>query len=117
MACASSKTMTPSKDFFAPDGFPPILVGFSLVAVGPAALQPIVEDDAGDLPSLAASGSVTQKPSTAEADSVRSAFWRGRDDIAGLVNRPGAGEMAAMGFTRMDDAFELGVRQQALVDD
>ena len=82
-----------------------------------SALQPVVQDDAGDLSSLAAAGSVTQKPSTAEAHRVLGAFGGGRDDVAGLVDRPGAGEMAGMRLAGIDHAFELGVRQQTLVDD
>ena len=82
-----------------------------------AALQPVVEDDAGDLPALAAAGPVAQKPSATEADGVLGIFGRGRDDVAGLVHRPGAGEMAGMRLAGIDDAFELGVGQQAVVDD
>ncbi len=42
---------------------------------------------------------------------------RGGDDIEGLVHRPRAGEIVGMGFAGIDDAFELGVRQQAVRDE
>ena len=38
---------------------------------------------------------------------------RGRDEIVGLVDGVGAGEMAGMRFAGIDDAFELRVRQDA----
>jgi hypothetical protein len=41
---------------------------------------------------------------------------RGRDDIEGLVDRPGAREISGMGLAGIDDALELGVRQQAVGD-
>ena len=42
---------------------------------------------------------------------------RGGDEIEGLVDRPGAGEIVGMGLAGIDDAFELGVREQAVGDD
>ena len=82
-----------------------------------AALQPVVEQDAGDLAALAGAGAVAQKPAAAEAHGVLGVIGRGRDDIEGLVDRPGSGEMAAMGLAGIDDAFELGVGQEAIGDD
>ena len=52
-----------------------------------AALQPVVEQDAGDLAALAGAGAVAQKPAAAEADGILGIVGRGRDDIEGLVDR------------------------------
>ena len=82
-----------------------------------AALEPIVEDDAGDLAALAGAGAVAEKPAAAEADGVLGVVGRGRDDIEGLVHRPGAGEMARMRLAGIDDALELRVAEQAVADD
>ena len=46
-------------------------VGFRDPDGAAAALQPIVEEDAGDLPALAGAGAVAEKPAAAEADGVR----------------------------------------------
>ena len=93
------------------------LVGFRHPDRAAAALQPVVEQDAGDLAALAGAGAVAEKPAAAEADGVLSVVGRGRDDVEGLVHRPRSGEVAAMGLAGMDDAFELGVGQQAVRDD
>ena len=42
---------------------------------------------------------------------------RGRDDIEGLVDNPRSGEIAAMGFAGIDDAFELRVGEKSIGDD
>ena len=78
-----------------------------------AALEPVVEQDAGDLAALAGAGAVAQQPAAAEANGVLGVVGRGRDDVEGLVHGPGAGEKAGMGFAGIDHAFELGVGQQA----
>src|SRR6202035_6133781 len=44
-----------------------------------AALEPVVEDDAGGLAALAGTGAVTEKPAAPEADRVRGIDGRGRD--------------------------------------
>ena len=82
-----------------------------------AALQPVVEQDAGDLAALAGAGAVAEKPAAAEADGVLGVVARGGDEVEGLVDRPGAGEEAGMRLAGIDDAFELGVRQQAVGDE
>ena len=93
------------------------LVGFRHPDRAAAALQPVVEQDAGDLAALAGAGAVAEKPAAAEADGVLGVVGRGRDDVEGLVDRPRSGEMAAMGLAGIDDAFELGVGQHAVRDD
>ena len=93
------------------------LVGLGDPDRAAAALQPVVEDDAGDLAALAGAGAVAQQPAAAEAHGVLGIVRRGRDDIEGLVDRPGSGEMAGMGLAGIDDALELGVGQQAVGDD
>ena len=93
------------------------LVGFRHPDRAAAALQPIVEQDAGDLAALAGAGAVAQEPAAAEADGVLSVVGRGRDDVEGLVHRPRSGEVAGMGLAGIDDALELGVGQQAVGDD
>ena len=93
------------------------LVGFRDPDRAAAALQPVVEQDAGDLAALAGAGAVAEKPAAAEAHGILGVVGRGRDDVEGLVDRPRSGEMAAMGLAGIDDAFELGVGQQAVRDD
>ena len=90
------------------------LVGFRDPDRAAAALEPIVEQDAGDLAALAGAGAVAEEPAAAEAHGVLGVVRRGRDDIEGLVDGPRSGEISAMGFARIDDAFELGVGQQAV---
>ncbi len=82
-----------------------------------AALQPVVEKDAGDLAALAGASTVAEHPATPEAHGVVGIVGRGGDNVEGLVDNPRSGEMAAMGFARIDDALELRVRQQAGADD
>ena len=93
------------------------LVGFRHPERAAAALQPVVEQDAGDLSAFAGPGAVAEKPAAAEADGVFSVVGRGRDDVEGLVHRPRSGEMTAMGLAGRDHAFDLGVGQHAVRDD
>ena len=93
------------------------LVGLRDPHGAPAALQPVVEKDAGDLAALAGAGAVAQHPAAPEAHGVLGAIGRGRDDIEGLVDHPRSGEMAAMGLAGIDDALELGIGQQPIGDD
>ena len=93
------------------------LSDFEIQTALAAALQPVVEQDAGDLAALAGAGAVAEKPAAAEADGVFGVVGRGRDDVEGLVHRPRSGEMAAMGLAGIDHAFELGVGQHAVGDD
>ena len=78
-----------------------------------AALEPVVEHDAGDLAALAGAGAVAEKPATAEADGAVGVIGRGGDDIEGLVDGPGAGEMFGMGLAGIDDGLELRVGEEA----
>ncbi len=53
------------------------LVGFRHPDRAAAALQPVVEQDAGDLAALTGAGAVAEKPAAAEADGVFSIVGRG----------------------------------------
>ena len=65
------------------------------------ALQPVVEDDAGDLPALAGAGAVAEEPAAAEADGVWVTFGSGGDRSRRFSStRPGAGEMRGMRLAR-----------------
>ena len=92
-------------------------VGFRDPDGAAAALEPIVEQDAGDLPALAGAGAVAEKPAAAEADGVRRVVGCGRDDVEGRIDRPGAGEMAGMRLAGIDHALTLGVGEEPLRDD
>ena len=93
------------------------LVGFRDPDGAAATLQPIVEQDAGDLPALAGAGAVAEEPAAAEADGVCGVLRRGRDDVEGRIDRPGALEMRGMRLAGIDHAFELGVGEEAWRDD
>ncbi len=92
-------------------------VGFRDPDGAASALEPIVEEDARDLPALAGAGAVAEEPAAAEADGVRRVVGCGRDDVEGRIDRPGAGEMAAMRLAGIDHAFKLGVGEEALAND
>ena len=53
-----------------------------------AALEPVVEQDAGDLAALAGAGAVAQHPAAPEADGALCAVGRGRDRVEGRVHGP-----------------------------
>ena len=82
-----------------------------------AALEPVVEQDAGDLAALAGAGAVAEHPAAPEADGALGAVGRGRDRVEGLVHVPCAREEAGMRLARIDHAFELGVGQKPVGDD
>ena len=62
---------------------------------------------------LAGAGAVAEKPAAAEADGILGVVRGSRDDIERVIDGPRAGEISAMRCARVDDAFELGVGQQA----
>ncbi len=78
-----------------------------------AALQPVVEDHAGDLTALAGAGAVAQHEPAPEADRGLGAIGRGRDQVEGGVHGPGAREHPGMRLAGEDHGLELGVGQQA----
>src|SRR3546814_17406286 len=82
-----------------------------------AAFEPIVQQHTGDLAALAGAGAVAEHPATTEADSGLGIVGRRRDDVEGLVDGPRPGAEAGMGLAGIDDALELGLRQQAVRDD
>ena len=88
-------------------------VGFRDPDRAAAALEPVVEDDRGDLAALAGAGAVAEKPAAPEAHGIRGIGGCGRDEIVGFVDGVGAGEMAGMSFAGIDHALELRVGQDA----
>ena len=58
-----------------------------------------------------------KKPATAKADGILGVVARGGDDVEGRIDRPGAREEVGMRLAGIDDAFKLGVRQDAVGDD
>ncbi len=81
------------------------------------ALQPVVEDDAGRLATLAGAGAVAQHEASAKADGVRRIVAGGGDEIEGLVHGPGAGEIVAMRLAGIDHRLELGVGKERVADE
>jgi len=73
------------------------------------ALQPVVENDAGGLATLAGAGAIPEHEASTEVDGVRCVVAGGRDEVEGLINGPGAGEIVAMRLAGIDDRFKLGV--------
>ena len=76
-------------------------------------LEPVVEDDASDLAALAGAGAVAEEPAAPEADRVRRIGGRRRDEVVGVVDGVGAGEMTGMRLAGINDALELRVREDA----
>ena len=64
------------------------LVGLADPHRAAAALQPVVEQDAGDLTALARAGAVAQKPATPELDGIVRIVARRADEVISLVNGP-----------------------------
>ena len=93
------------------------LVGLADPDRAAPALEPVVEQDAGDLAALAGAGAVAEKPSASKADSVLCVVARGGDEVEGFIDRPRAGEEVRVSLAGIDDAFELGVRQHAVGDE
>ena len=93
------------------------LVGLADPDRAAPALEPVVEQDAGDLAALAGAGAVAEKPSASKADSVLCVVTRGSDEVAGFIDRPCAGEEVRMSLAGIDDALKLGVRQPAAGDE
>ena len=93
------------------------LVGLADPDRAPPALQPVVEQDAGDLAALAGAGAVAEKPATAKAHGGLGVIARGGDEIEGFIDRPRPGEEIGMSLARINDAFELRVGQHAVGDE
>src|SRR5690606_17249989 len=68
----------------------------------------------GDLAALASPSAVAEKPAAPEANGAIVIIGGRSDDIAGLIDGPGAGEMLTVGFAGIDHAFELGVGQNTI---
>ena len=81
------------------------------------ATQPIVEQHAGDLAALARAGAIAKEPTAAEAHRILGVVRRRGDEVIGRIDRPRAVEMARMGVARIDDAFELGIGEEAVGND
>jgi hypothetical protein len=89
------------------------LVGFADPDRTASPLQPIVQQNAGDLSALASPGPISQEPAAAKADGILRIIARCRRDIKGRINRPEAAEKLGMCLTGVNDALELRVRQDA----
>jgi hypothetical protein len=96
------------------------LVGFGDPDRPAAASEPVVEDDRGDLAALARTGAVAEEPAAPKADRFlgppglrRGRLRSCRDEIVGLVDGVGPGEMAGMRLAGIDDTLELRVREDA----
>jgi len=61
------------------------LVGFRHPQGAASALEPVVEQDAGDLAALAGASAIAEKPAAAEADGIFGIIGGGRDDIERLI--------------------------------
>ena len=88
-------------------------VGFGDPDRAAAALEPVVENDRGDLAALAGAGAVAEEPAAAETHGIRGIGRCGRDEVVGFVDGVGAGEMAGMRFAGIDHALKLRVGQDA----
>jgi hypothetical protein len=64
------------------------LVGFGDPHRAPAALQPVVEEDPGDLAALAGTGAIAEKPTSAEADGRVRVVGRCGNDVESLIDDP-----------------------------
>ena len=93
------------------------LVGLADPDRATPAFQPIVEHDPGDLAAFARSCAVAQKPAAAKADGVRGVIRGSRKIVECFVDGPRALEMRAMRLAGVDDAFQLGVGEQARCDE
>jgi hypothetical protein len=107
---------------FLPEGGPAALcvldqlVGLADPYGAAAAFQPIVEDDAGDLATVARAGAVTEHPTAAETNSVLGIVWSRGDGVEGLVGSPRSGGMACMGLAGIDHALEFRIGQKEIGD-
>ena len=89
------------------------LVGLGDPQRAAPSLVPVVENDPGDLASLASAGAVTEEPSPAEPHRVVGSVGRGLDPVAGRIDRPGTRQMAGVRFARINHALDLRTRQHA----
>src|SRR5258707_13304769 len=64
------------------------LVGLADPHRAAAALQPVIEQDAGDLTALARAGAISQKPAAPESHGILGFVRRGADEVISLVNGP-----------------------------
>ena len=93
------------------------LIGLADPDRASATLQPVVEQDPRDLPSLARAGAIAQEPAATKTNGILSVVARGRHDVKSRIDRPGASEKCRMRFASINDALELGVRQDAVRHD
>ncbi len=96
------------------DGVLDQLVGLGDPERPAPALEPDVEDDAGDLAALACPGAVAQEPAPPEAHGARSLACDRAHRVEGLVDRVVAAEEARMGIAGVDQALELGVGENTV---
>ncbi len=85
---------------------------------GPAAaLQPVVEQDAGDLAALAGAGTVTEHEAAAEPHGTLGFLGDRLQPVEGVVGAPSSGEDAGMGLAGVDQRLELRFGEQAGLDE
>ena len=98
-----------------------------------AALEPVVEDDGGDLAALPYSGAVAEHPAAAEMDGNRKRLVGvcrhdgavvfvlivadAVDGLPAFADPVARGEMAGVGGAGQDDGLELGVGEQRVGED
>ena len=92
------------------------LVGFRNPQRLAAALEPIVQDDAGNLAALSGAGAVAEIKAAAEAHCFFGVVRGDRNEVEQLVDEERPGEMYGMGFAGIDHALELGVGQEPELD-
>jgi hypothetical protein len=85
------------------------LVGLADPDRAAATFQPVVEQDAGDLPALPGASAITQEPAAAKANGILRVVARGGRDVKSRIDRPGACEKRGMRLAGVDDALDLGI--------
>ena len=93
------------------------LIGLADPHRAAAALQPVVEQDAGDLAALSRAGAVSQKPATPELHGIVRIVTRRADEVISLVDRPRSRQELRVGLTRINDGLKLRIGQQTVGDD
>ena len=89
------------------------LVGFADPNGAPATLQPVVENDPGDLTALAGASAVAEKPAAAKADGIFGRLRGGGEIVESVVDDPRALEMRGMSFAGIDHTLDLSVGEEA----
>src|SRR3546814_16394758 len=78
-----------------------------------ATFEPVVEDDARDLPALAGARAIAEEPAAPEPEGGVGLIGRRLDDVPGRIEVPRTGEMAAMGLARENKGYELEIGRES----